>query len=352
MKDNFYQIIKTHREKYPKMEAADYGKLIFQSEFGPNHLIAEKQSVVSYIKQEYAAVSENSSPKVPEWIGGELCRFPLSAITSDRAAGLLAELFILTAETHRGTTEGLTAKIKQLKELGIDGMEEWLKGWEQQGYPSVHHSRAYRGAYQPHYRLLKREYAAYFPALLEIDKLTEQKKNVIIGIDGRCGSGKTRFAELIRTLFSCNVIHMDDFYLPPEKRKENWMDIPGGNMDFTRLRLEVLEPLQSKETAVYRPYCCEKGSIEKGRSMPFHSLTVVEGSYSHHPSLGVPYDLKIFMTCEEEERKKRLREREGSYFAMFQKIWMPMEENYFKCCAIAGNSDLQIDTRACLKIAF
>ena len=48
MHDEFIRILKEHTARYPKMEKQDYGKLVFQSEYGPEHLVTEKESVLSF----------------------------------------------------------------------------------------------------------------------------------------------------------------------------------------------------------------------------------------------------------------------------------------------------------------
>lgn len=178
----------------------------------------------------------------------------------------------------------------------------------------------------------------------EIQKITKRGAPAVISIDGRCGSGKTRLAELIGQLFPCNVLHMDDFYLPPELRKPDWRTVPGGNMDFERFREELLIPIRSGREAVYRPYICRTGGMgEEKRILPC-PLTVVEGSYSRHPSLGAKYDLTVFLTCPKEEQARRLKAREGSYFSAFEELWIPLEEEYLKRFAIESASDLTVDT--------
>lgn len=150
----------------------------------------------------------------------------------------------------------------------------------------------------------------------------------IVAIDGRCGSGKTGLAAFLETELNCAVIHMDDFYLPMGERKENWQQIPGGNMDFARLIREVLEPLIRGEAVTVRPYDCGKAAYGAEREIVPGKLTVIEGSYSHHPLLRQYYDKMIFLTCDKEIQKQRLLAREGEKYAMFEKLWIPMEERY------------------------
>lgn len=344
MQDTFFRTVKEHAGRYPKMEMQDYGKLAFQSEYGPEHLLTEKQSALRFLQEEMAELPSDASPKNAEPIGGGLCRFPLSFCKSEPDLESLAELLFLTAQEHCGTVKGIMDKAAQLRRLNIPGMEAWLSGWEEKGYPPVHHSKSYREAYHPHYRLIKREYAGYFPAITAVRKLMEKGETVILGIDGRCGSGKTGLAGLFSRLFDCNVFHMDDFYLPFEKRSPNWKDTPGGNIDFGRLTREVLDPVQKKRTVIYRPYHCGKGQITGSFPIAPKALNIVEGSYSHHPLLFGSCQFKLFLTCSKEEQKRRLQRREGSYYPAFEKQWMPFEEQYYQCYGVDKTADLIVDT--------
>ncbi len=349
MKEVWTQILERHREKYPLMEPQDYGKLIFQSVFGAEHFLADEESALAFLQKEWSEMGHGASPCSPEAVGGGLCRFPLSACTSLEAVKLLAQLFVLTAQGSSGKEcpkipEAVREKLAQAVRLGIPGMEEWAMSWAGEGCPAVSHSNAYRSAYHPHYRLLRREYADYFDALLGIVWLMGRKRSVVIAIDGRCGSGKTSFAQLIGRLFPCNVLHMDDYYLPAEKRREDWRLAPGGNMDLERFGREVLQPARAGGRIVCRPYSCQKGGMEKERILEPCPLTVVEGSYSLHPLLSEGYDLKIFLTCSKETQGSRLQAREGSCFSAFEEQWIPMEERYFKQCLVAERSNLLVDT--------
>lgn len=347
--DRFLEVLREHTARYPKMEPQDCGKLIYQSEFGPEHMLGEKKFVLSHIREEFAALPEKSVSEGIEPIGQNVCRFPLSMLTGQGAFELCADLFFRTAEECQGTMEGLLRKISLTEqfwteELQRRGMKEWLSDWKRQGYLPIHHSRIFHETYQPHYRLLCTEYAVYFSALLEIARLMKEEKPIVIGIDGRCGSGKSHFAAVLEKLFSCNVVHMDDYYLPPEKRSGDWERTVGGNMDFDRFRQEVLLKVWAGEPILYRPYRCSTGLIEKELPLPPRKLTVVEGSYSHHPGLKAEYDVKIFLTCSKQTQFNRLKKREGDYYNVFKQRWIPMEEHYFTECCTAKNSNIIIET--------
>lgn len=344
MKDDFSRILKEHIVKYPLMEPQDFGKLAYQGEFGAEHLLSDRQQAESFLMEEWENLPKNSTPQTKEPVNGSFCRFPLSACRSADEVMLLAELFVFAAKTHIGSKEGLSEKIEQMETIKIPGIKEWMAQWKLQGCPPVHHSRTYRENYNPHYRLILQEYADYFGTLSEIYRLMQKKKTALIAIDGRCGSGKTHFAELTANLFPCNVCHMDDFYMPMEQREENWMEIPGGNMDLQRFLDEVLHPLKNGRQAVYCPYDCMKKAMKEVSSLPSDRLTVVEGSYSCHPLLAAEYDLTIFLTCSKKEQRKRLQAREGDYFPVFEKQWIPLEENYLQHYSIEKDSNLAVDT--------
>lgn len=344
MKDVFLQIVEDHVRQYPLMELQDIGKLVYQSEFGPEHLVSDKRRTESFLLDEWRALSEGSTPQIPERVSESLCRFPLSMCSSIDEVELLAKLFILTSERHRGNVNGLEKRMEQLKNLEVSGMGAWLAEWKERGYPPVHHSAIFRRSYRPHYRLIQKDYADYFSVILEIYRITQKGIPAVIAIDGRCGSGKTCLAGLVEKLFPCNICHMDDFYMPPERRQKNWRDIPGGNMDLVRFLTEVLVPIKVGRQIVYRPYDCKKRRMGKEVEMPSNKLIVVEGSYSHHPILRAEYDLTIFLTCSREKQRERLQMREGDYFSAFQELWIPMEESYLRHYSIEAGSNMVVDT--------
>ena len=293
-----------------------------------------------------APFPQTGRPRPPERIGNGLCRVHLAG-TGDwtLAAPLLADLLLLTAAEHHGTAADLEECLTAAEALPLPGMADWLAVYRRQGCPPVHHSPAYREAYDPHYRVLRTAYGGYFPALLAAARLARSGRPAVVAIDGRCGSGKSGLGDLMGRLLPCNVVHMDDYLSPtgpPGRELEadpGWKYGPG--------------PLPAGGTGAGRgrgsrsaagPYDCRSGTLREGTALPARPLTVVEGSYSQHPLLSARYDLRLFLTCAPEEQRRRLERREGAHFAAYESRWMPLEERYIRQCGPEKGCQLVIDT--------
>lgn len=341
---SFPAVLKEHLCRYPLMSAQDCAKLAFQAELGPEHIIADAGETALRILAELGELDGASSPSQPERISDRLCRYPLSALSSAREAGILSKLMCLSARRCSGSAAKLAADAEEIERLMLPDAHEWLEKWRASGFPAIHHSAAYREAYKPHYRLLCVEYSGIIGCLAAIEALCEKQARVCVAVEGRCGAGKTLFAETCAELFDCNVVHIDDFYLPPGQRRPDWQSVPGGNMDFERFNREVARSIESGSEIAFRPYVCPRGDYGERVSLPIKPLTIVEGSYCRHPEVDLSYDLRIYFTCSPETQLDRLREREGAYLPAFQALWIPAEERYNALCGIEETSDYIINT--------
>lgn len=353
------EILFLHRQRYPLMEPADYGKLLYQNEFGPEHMVSSPEAVQSRLTEEWKKVREQAGPASTrtdrtasieniEDIGNGLYRFHLTGgYDLSIAAPLLARLFFLTAGQHRGTAEGLREKLallrEQEKQPGFPPLEPWLTEYVRAGCPALHHSEAFRQAYAPHYRILQGEYAIYFPVLYQVEKCLRQSRHTVIAIDGPCGSGKSSLAALLEELFPGRVLHMDDYYLPLSERSPGWEHTPCGNMNLERFLQEALLPASKGAPIASRPYSCQRGQLLETHMLPAAPLTIVEGSYSHHPLLAPHYDLKIFLRCHRQEQLARLRQRESAHLNAYLQRWIPLEEAYYQAFDIVSRCDMVFD---------
>lgn len=176
--------------------------------------------------------------------------------------------------------------------------------------------------------------------LARIDALLSRQDRVIVAIEGSCGSGKTTLAALLAKQRDCNVFHMDDFFLRPHQRTPQRLTQPGGNVDYERFREEVLLPLASGKFFSYRPFDCKSMTLSDPVKVTPKKLTIIEGSYCMHPYFGNPYDLNIFLTVEDELRRRRILQRPAHLHRQFFEEWIPMETSYFTAFSIAESSHL------------
>lgn len=168
----------------------------------------------------------------------------------------------------------------------------------------------------------------------------------LIAIDGSCAAGKSTLADmLMEWLTDCAVVHADHFFLRPEQRTAERLDIPGGNIDFERLRDEVLIPASRGESFSYRRFDCGTMSVAEEIFIENKSRIIVEGSYSCRPGLWEYYGLHIFLTAGLETRLRRIERRGGAdCLPDFRDKWIPLEEKYFSEYRIAERCELLFDT--------
>lgn len=178
-----------------------------------------------------------------------------------------------------------------------------------------------------------------------IHDLPKEKELHMIAIDGRCAAGKTTLAAHLQEILQCPIIHMDHFFLRPEQRTKERLNRPGENVDYERFLMEVIVPLQMGEPFQYKPFDCKKQKFAEPISINPKDNIIIEGAYSCHPALWENYDLRIFLTIDEEEQLQRIRERNGkTALAVFRNKWIPLEEYYLSAFRIAEHCDLRFHT--------
>lgn len=174
--------------------------------------------------------------------------------------------------------------------------------------------------------------------------LLKEKDHVLVGIDGRCASGKTTLGEELHRILGGNLIHMDDFFLRPEQRTVERYEEPGGNVDRERFEEEVLKPVKEGKDFSYRPFDCQTMRLKKPVKVNEKKLVIVEGSYCLHPSLESFYDLKVFLDVDKDTQWKRIEKRNPDKLEAFHEKWIPYEEKYFKAFRIRENSDIVLNS--------
>lgn len=176
-----------------------------------------------------------------------------------------------------------------------------------------------------------------------IDAMLNTGRQIVVAIDGNCTAGKTTLAAVLEKEYDCNVFHMDDFFLRPEQRTAQRYAEPGGNVDYERFWEEVLVPLKKGRDFSYRPFSCKTFSLDEPVKVTPKVLNIVEGTYCLHPHFGNVYDLRIFLSIDQEVQKERILQRPPHLHARFFADWIPMEMRYFERFQIPEQCEIQLD---------
>ena len=339
--------------RYPALQSQDLLKALHQSVFGCGHFISDEPSARALLEQEL--LSPSPAAEI-ETLGDSFCRIPLSypALTG-LSPETLFRLFVLSAEETAPSGESLPEKLAVLLELAQEGLLPFsaeearaaVSQWEQAGFPLCRHSEAFRNAYHPTYRVIRKEFCRLLPLLCAIDRKMAQQERVLLAIEGGSASGKTTLSQLLERIYGCTVFHMDDFFLRPEQRTPERFAEPGGNVDRERFHEDVLLPLSRGETVRYQRYDCHTQSLIPPVDVTPTPLTVVEGAYSMHPLLADFYDLSVFLRISPELQRRRITKRNGPEMAeRFFTLWVPLETAYFEAMTPAERCDLILEVEA------
>lgn len=347
-------VLQKHLTLFPKATAKDILKLIHQSSFGCAHLIEDEQKSLSRIMAEANALPLCFGAPLIEDIGGGFCRLNLAVLAENGlSAKTLNRFFTLSSLKSGGGSIEFSQKAAFALRLCSEGylaisageLAAELKRYKQSGKAPFSHSEAFKAAYSYAYRVVEKRFCDFLELFCRIDQLLLQKPRVIAAIDGRCGAGKSTLAKMLREVYSCCVIPMDDFFLQPNQRTAKRLSEAGGNLDCERLLSEVLPYLTGQEPFCYRPFDCSLGALTVPREINPTPLTVIEGSYSLHPTLRGYYDLSVFLTVSPDIQRERILLRSGKeMLSRFESEWIPMEENYFCSFAIPDSCDFIFDT--------
>ena len=354
-------LLQTYKE-HPAMQLQDCIKFLYQRILGGEHLLSDADRCFRYIKEEKEAIGTAYDATPIEDIGGGYCRFHLLPLSDDiETLRTVCKLFeasvnIINALSdselkQKAFLDALESLISMIKKGELpyeyESSQQFLDIYKKKGCPAIHHSEAYREAYHPAYRLMLTAYANFFPLFVQLNTLLSQKNHVVLAIDGKCGSGKSTLAELLNQMYDCNIIHMDDFFLPAELRKPERFKEAGGNVHYERFEEEVLPALKAlkadtyTQEASYRIFDCHAMNyVQTGEIKPL-PLTIIEGSYSMRPSFRDAYDCSVFLDIDPSLQKERLLRRNGEEaYKNFKSKWIPMENNYFESEKISSYCDL------------
>ncbi len=328
------EILAWHRSRYPLMTEADVVKLFFQGLLGCGHLLSSEEALTNGITQEEQGIQPDAFMPLTEALPGDYVRLYLAPAMGAGIPPLWIARLMLLSPASNHSREDVLRTLASLEDDELCGNRQTFEACCEQlkdvrFLPS--HSEGYRAAYAPAYRVISKEAAQLLPALRVIVK-KQQKKPLLVAIDGPCASGKTTFSERLSfVLGHAPVVHMDDFYVPHALKTPERLAQPGGNADIERFCEEVLHPLLRDGHASYRPYSCRLDRLMEPVDVPESPVIIIEGAYTLHPKMDCPYDAVFFLTIPKEVQEQRIRRRNGEQgWLAFRDRWIPLEQQYFE----------------------
>lgn len=328
--------------QYPALKLQDLYKALYQSTRGCGHLIHDASAAAAYIREEAAAAEKNGGAATPsDWterLDGPYSRIHLPALHTGLTAETLARLLQCSAAPVPDGEERLREKLEVLQAAAESGLIPFssaetagaIRQWSDAGYPACHHSKEFREAYHPAYRVVLHTFAEALPLIAAIDRMLAERPTVTLAIEGGSASGKTTLAAWLAQIYGATVFHMDDFFLRPEQRTAERYAEPGGNVDRERFFQEVLLPLGKGKTIAYRRFDCTDWTLHAPVLMQPGRLNIIEGAYSMHPDLAEQYDLSVFLHLDSALQRRRILQRNTPEQAeRFFAKWIPLETAYF-----------------------
>ena len=158
------KILEIHAERYPLMQPCDAVKLLYQHNFGIGHMIRDSRSFTERLMQEASETSPCPGIDLTEPIGNGLIRVMLNSPDISRISlETLAACCLRTAEEFRSSPGEFSRHLELLEACCRDRMfaftpadlDAYLSAYRAEGCPPVSHSRIYRDAYRPAYRIVK-----------------------------------------------------------------------------------------------------------------------------------------------------------------------------------------------------
>lgn len=174
--------------------------------------------------------------------------------------------------------------------------------------------------------------------------------HLIVAIDGRAGSGKSTLAKYLASTFDeAYTVCTDDFYVPRSDRvdpEQTSSSAIGLDYDWDRLESQVLRPLSQRHPARYQRYDWREDILAEWHMIPPGHCVVVEGVYSMQKRFASYYNFTIWVETPRSLRFSRGLARDGDgpeARYMWEKVWMPREDNYVAREHPEARADLVID---------
>lgn len=180
--------------------------------------------------------------------------------------------------------------------------------------------------------------------------LSTTNQTVLIGIDGGAGAGKTTFTrwfadQIKKYAAPVSIVLTDLIYRPTADRWAGAVeDMPiGYDLDWERIRDEVILPLSSGRTAQFQLYDWVKDRLNEMVNIEPGGVTIIDGVFALRKELVDYYDLRLWFSCPLEVRVARLLQRGDTPQSEID-YWLPIEKRYHEEHKPEKSADLVINS--------
>ncbi|WP_319562583.1 shikimate kinase [Marispirochaeta sp.] len=151
-----------------------------------------------------------------------------------------------------------------------------------------------------------------------------------IAIDGIGTSGKSTLGAVLSEELDAELIHVDDYFLPFQKRTPERMTHQSmGNVEWERLEREILRKLGDPQAVSCR-FDCTAGDCTEPKVRDLSGVVIIEGVSILRRELRKFFDLKLFIEISPEERLRRIALRDPEWKQKrWHSEWIPLEDAYF-----------------------
>ena len=163
------RLLADHLARYPKMEARDIYKLLFQAALGAEHAVRDEAAARDWLVRELDEMGSGPQEPLLDPISpdGRIVRVHLRPfVQAGGAPEALLRAFVRTANEVNGDREDLPRWGAAAADFADthpgpptgEAIRSFFATMESQYYPTIHHSAAYLAAYRPAYRVVARDF--------------------------------------------------------------------------------------------------------------------------------------------------------------------------------------------------
>lgn len=147
---------------HPQSQPQDYIKLIFQSEFGPGHLIPNPELAKNRLYEEWQQVKDLPAEN-PQDIGGGYIRLCIKGIDQSRLEEINTA-FVISANEKSGSDAGFMSKLELFLDMAQENCFDFdshaaeiaVKEYLKEGIRPTSHTKTYHKHYTPAYRVVRK----------------------------------------------------------------------------------------------------------------------------------------------------------------------------------------------------